>query len=207
MCKELGDQESQAVSLDALGLVMEFSGKHEQAREFFEQALELHRTIDNKRGQGYALTHLGYALTRLGFPATAFAPLREALTLRREAGAGGLVLDTIGGLAFAYFAQGEPELAHPHVVQILSGMKAKGAAGIEFPVQLYLICYQVLEALSRHQPQFLPAAHAALEDGHRYLMDRAERIKDARIRHQFLQSIPFNRELRGLWLRTRELQS
>jgi predicted ATPase len=196
---EIGDEEGKAVSLDSQGLAATYLGEPEQALELFKEALGIHRAIDNRRGMGYVLTHLGYALAEARQWAAARRALEKALTLRRETDAGGLVVDTLAGLARVALGQGEPSRALPPVIEILSWIEANGTGGIEYVVQVYLICYRVLHSQARQRPEMEAAAQRVLKTGHDLLMERAGRIQDGALRDQFLRNIPFNRELYGLW--------
>jgi hypothetical protein len=81
----------------------------------------------------------------------------------------------------------------------MSWLQNKGIDGLEFPIQLYLICYQVLHLVSNNDPVAQSAAQKALSSGYILLIERAARIHDDTLRRQFLESVPFNRELRAAY--------
>ena len=87
-----------------------------------------------------------------------------------------------------------------HVVEgILAWIEANGADRIEYPVLVYLICYQVLEACARQRPAERTRARAVLQQGVALLQRRAAAITDPGLRQQFLENVPFNRELMAAW--------
>jgi adenylate cyclase len=205
--QEVGDEEGKATSLDALGLIAHGLANPVQARQFFQDALAIHRAIDNRRGQGYVLTHLGYALVQLHEWQAAAEALQEALSIRREMGAGGLVLDTLAGLALVAEGRSHADQAESYVRDILSWIEANGIAGIDYPVQVYWICYQVLHALAKDRPECRLVAEQALNAGHALLMERAEQIQDEALREQFVHNISFHRELQATWTLRQQLQA
>ena len=67
--------------------------------------------------------------------------------------------------------------------------------GLELPVQVHLICYQAARLI----PTLTSEARIILDAGYALLSKRADQIKDEGIRQQFLQNVPYNRELLALW--------
>jgi adenylate cyclase len=195
ICHEIGDEEGKATGLDMLGLIAYMQGEDATARLFLQQAVDAHRALGNLRGQGYALTHLGYSLGRQGAWSAAAGVFEEALTLRRQSGAGGLILDSLGGLALAALHTGDPATALAHVDEIEAWLAEQGVSGIEYPVQVYLACYHVLDALAAGSPALRGRAEAVLQAGYDLLITRRDAIGDDRARRQFMENIPFNRVL------------
>ena len=146
ICREINDREGIATSLDALGLILSFQDRPAEARECYEEALAIHRAMDDPRGQGYVYTHLGYALIQLEEPELAEEALQRAVAVRRSGAEGGLLVDTLAGLALAALLRAAPEDALPYVAEIQAWLAANGATGVEFPVQVYLVCHRVLRA-------------------------------------------------------------
>ena len=191
--RESGDRMSEAVSLDTLGLIWLDMGQPIPAQSHFEEALALHQAISNPRGQGYALTHLGYSLAAQGRWQTAVSPFQQALTIRRQMNAHSLAIDAVAGLARCAASQHHVDQATAYVREIMEWIAEHGTVGIELPVKVYLICYQVMAPLDAAQ------ARQILHDGHALLQTRAARIQDADQRQIYLQQVPYNRLLRQLW--------
>ena len=192
VCRDIDDKEDESISLDTLGLIFHYLGDPGRARTYYEAALAIEAAIDNQRSQGYILTHLGYTLVALGDYPAASARLAEALAIRRALGADAEAIDTLGGLALAAQAGGDLAGAARLARDILAWIAANGTVGIELPVQIYLICYRILQAAND------PAGAAVLAAGHTLLQERAASIQDEVLRQQFLQAVPFNRALLAL---------
>ena len=196
IARDVGDREGQAISLDTLGLVYHHLGQNADALASFRQALDLQREIRDSRGQGYTLTHLGYALADRGDLSEAKEAFSQALSIRRELDAdSGVAMDDLAGLARVALAAGDLAQATTHVEGILAWIEANGADRIEYPVLVYLICYQVLDACARQRPVERARARAVLQQGVALLQRRAAAITDPGLRQQFLENVPFNREL------------
>ena len=99
-------------------------------------------------------------------------------------------MDDLAGLARVALAQGHTGQALAHVEEILAWLAGNSPEGMEFPVLVYLSCYQVLQAAGDAEQ-----AKAILADGYNLLQQRANRIPDDALRRQFLQNVPFNHEL------------
>jgi Flp pilus assembly protein TadD len=196
IARDVGDREGQAISLDTLGLVQHHLGQNDAALTSFRQALDLQREIRDSRGQGYTLTHLGYALADGGDWLSAEAVFSLALSLRRGLDDNsGVVMDDLAGLARVALAKDDLAQATRLVEGILTWIAADGADRIEYPVLVYLICYRVLEACARQRPDERARAQAVLQKGVALLQRRAAAIMDPALRQQFLENVPFNREL------------
>lgn len=196
--QEIGDQEGVATSLDTLGLLLAFLAQPAAAQKRFQEALALHRAIQDQRGEGYVLTHLGYLLIEQQAWQQAADLLEQALTLRRSRTEGGLLLDTLAAYALVV-ATREQTAALPYVDEIMDWLANHGVAGIEFPGQVYLSCYRILNHLAQAQPAYQPRALEILAAGYTFLQERAQRIQDPTLRQSFLQNLPFHRDLMAAW--------
>lgn len=193
---DLSYRVGQAVSLDTLGLVHHHLGESANALSFFRQALGIHREISDRRGEGYVLTHLGYALADAGDLPAAKDAFAQALDIRQGLDANsGMAMDDLAGLARVALASGDPVEAAAHVARILAWIEANHADRIEYPVRVYLICYQVLQAYARELPAEQVRAQDVLQQGVALLQQRAAAIADRGLQQQFLDNVPFNREL------------
>lgn len=195
----IADRSGEAVSLVNLGLVFHELGDDQAARQHCEQALAVFREIGDPRGQGYSLTYLGHALVDLGELKDAAKVYEEAVRLRREMGQYSLLIDDWAGLARVALAQGRADVALEHVEDILSWIEVNGLDGIEYPLQVYLTCYRVLQATSLEDPAATQRAQDILSAAHTALMERATSIRDEALRLKFLENVKTHREIIAAW--------
>ncbi len=194
ICREIGDQWGEASCLDTLSLTHHILGDDVTAHDYSKQALQIQRAIQNRRSQGYALNHLGMVQESMENYLEARSTYAEALALRRELGQEALSMDDLAGLARVALTQKQFETAQSTIEEILAWLAEHAPDGIEFPVLVYLSCYQALVATGQHQ-----RAMAVLENGYKLLMERANHIQDESIRQQFLERVPFNRAFLEAW--------
>jgi class 3 adenylate cyclase/tetratricopeptide (TPR) repeat protein len=195
----IGDRWGEAISLVNLGLVYHSLGDNETARKHCERALAIQREIGDRRGQGYSLTYLGHALTGLGELEAAAEAYDEAINIRRELGQYSLLIDDWAGLARVAEAQGNAKEALERVEDILSWIEVNGTEGIEYPFQVYLICYRILQATAGGDPSATERAHAVLSTVHAALLERAAGISDEALRVKFLENVKANQEIMAAW--------
>ncbi|RMF33081.1 MAG: tetratricopeptide repeat protein, partial [Chloroflexi bacterium] len=195
----IGDRWGEANSLVNLGLVHHGLGDDATARRCCEQALAIQREIGDRRGEGYCLTYLGYALEALGDLEAAAEAYGAAMELRRELGQQGLAIDDLAGLARVALARGDEAEALERVEEVLAWIEAHGPEGIEYPLQVYLTCYRVLEAVAGEAPGAAERADALLARAYATLQEQAAGISDTALRHKFLEQVRTNREILRLW--------
>jgi tetratricopeptide (TPR) repeat protein len=202
VCHEIGDKEGEAGSLDTSGLIYHYLNKPYRAKKMFQQAVTIQKSINNFRGMSFTLTHLGYSLIQLDEYQLARDILQEALLICRELRASGLAIDTTAGLALVALAMGNQKESQRLADEILSWIDENGTDGIEFPVQVYLICYRILRKISKENKSLMKIADSALKAGQTLLQDRANRIQDETLRRHFLENVPYNRDLLAAWKST-----
>lgn len=195
ICQEIGLRLVEGMSWDMLGLIYHIQGEHEMARQYVRHGLAIKRDINDRRNEAYSLNYLGFVLLGSGEWNAAQEAYRQACDLRRELGENALAIDSLAGLAQAALAQGDTGRAVAYVDQILDWIAARGVAGIEYPVLVYQSCYRALAAAADDDSAKLARARAVLYDGHKLLQERANHIQDQALRRQFLENVPFNRDL------------
>ncbi len=200
LAEETGDLRAQAVSQDTLGLIAHYNGDPQAALRYFDRAIEITRSIDNSRELGFALTHAGYAAVDLELYGRAKADLEEALRLREELGAAALQIDTLAGLAHLALATHDQDHATALADEIVLYTTQNGSDGIELPVLVHLICFKAFAEANRADPAWNARARQALEAGNALVEQLLERLPDETMRERFLRSLPYNLELRELWL-------
>jgi predicted ATPase len=200
ICREIANLEIEAISLDTLGLIAHYQDSLGEAIELYKQALAIHDEIDNQKEKGFALTHLGYVLVEINQLDEARLTLEKALQIRRDVGAEALANDTMAGLAQLYLKENKIEKAKYYINLIFSWIDANGTEGIELPVLVYFICYQVMQAAAKADSRLWVDAQTILEAGHGLLKQNALRIQDSDLRQQFMENVPYNCALQAAWL-------
>lgn len=198
ICRETGNRLREAMSLDTLGLVYYAFGRGEEAQAHYQQALAIQRDMGARRDEAYTLHHLGLALENIKDYEQAHQIFTAARRIRQELDQTALTMDDLAGSARVAAAMGKGEVARAYVEEILTWLADHSPDGIEFPVLVYLSCYQVLAATSAG-PEDIRRAREVLEAGYRLLQQRAGQIQDEVIRRQFLEQVPFNRALLEAW--------
>lgn len=190
--QEIGNRIIQAASLDTLGLVYTFREEFSQAEACTQQAIAIQQAINRTRSLGYSFNHLGLARAGAGDLAGARLAFEQALEIRRSLGQHTLALDDWAGLARLALQAGDLLPARERAETILAAIAEHGIEGCEFPVWVYLTCYQALLAADQ-----VSSARDALQAGLAILEQRAAQIQGETLRLQYLEQVPFNRELRA----------
>lgn len=197
--RTIGDRWGEANSLVNLGLVYHGLEEDETTRRYCQQALEIQREIGDRRGQGYSLTYLGHALLGLGELDTAADAYERAMNLRRELGQDGLAIDDLAGQARVALARGDLVTALQDVEEILDWIAGHGLESIEYPLQVYLTCYRVLQANAQQDPPSQERAREVLQSAHQALLERAAGIRDEALRHNFIENVETHRAIAAAW--------
>lgn len=206
LARETGDRHAAAVTLDSIGLISFYEGDFAVAKRYFQKALAIRKSVSNQRSTAYVLAHLGFAQAEIGEYKDAESSFLEALKIRQDLSEEALIIDAYSGLALISFLMGNQDDALSYVDKILSWIQDNGTEGLEFPVQVFLICHQILSAISDADGllPFSARAQTVLEDGHALLTERLLRIRDEGMREQFIENVPYNRKLRDTWLKNQE---
>lgn len=195
----IGDRWGEAVSLVNLGYVYHSLGDNATAKRHCERAHAIQREIGDRRGEGYSLTYLGHALAGQGKLEAAVEAYQQAITLRRELGQHGLAIDALAGLARVALAQGDVARAVAHVEEIMQWIETNGAEGIEYPLQVDLTCYTVLQASAQGDAAKLERAQSVLARAHTALMGRVANIADEALQRTFLENVTTHRDIVAAW--------
>jgi tetratricopeptide (TPR) repeat protein len=200
ICREIEYLEGKAFNLGMLGLVAQRLDDSEKARACYCRALAITREIGDRSWEGYLLTYLGHTLIELGVLPAAEQAFHDALQIRRELDEhSGMAVDDLAGLARCALAQGRCAEAQQYAEEALTWMDQYGTESVEYPVFVYLICYQTLRTCSIDCPARLDRAEHALQTGYDLLLHQADRIADQEIRRQYLEEVPFNAQLTQVW--------
>ncbi|MBN1876690.1 MAG: tetratricopeptide repeat protein [Anaerolineae bacterium] len=199
--RAMGDQATELRALINLSEAACQLGDLEPAREHGQHATELAEAIGNRSLHATALTNLGHALTGLQQWAEATAAYQQAMTLRSELGEQHMAIESRAGLARVALLQDNVPQAQEHVAAILAYLDGGGSVdGMENPFQVYLICYQVLQASSEAR------ASQILEQAFNQLQARTHKINPDS-RRPFLENVPAHRKLVQTYAQVKGLAS
>jgi len=198
--QEIGDLEGEAISLDTLGLVSHREGGQVSAKTYYHRALTIQQALGDQHGEAYTQTHLGHILLAEGKCLEAKICFERALTLRQKLGENGTAIDSMAGLLLTHWQEGNIALAYTMAEAIMQWLAAHGTDGVEFPVQIYLICHQFFSHMAEEQPEYQQIASQTLQTGYQLVSDRATQINDPNLQHTFLEEIPDNAAVIALWI-------
>ncbi len=112
-----------ALIYNNLGLALRDLGQIRQAREYFEQALQLRRRAGDRKGEAAAINHLGRIYADLGEKEQAKEYLEQALGIRREVKDRQGETTTLNNLGNVYADLGEKKRAKEYLEQALDIVK------------------------------------------------------------------------------------
>ena len=165
-------------------------GDYVAGRDNAGEALEIFQRLGLRPLEGFTWLELGLAQESLGDLTKAEAAYSQTKKIQEELGNRAGVLDAEAGLARCLLATGKTDEAKELIELCLEQIEARGAAGTNYPVRLYLTVYWVLQA-ANHKDQ----AVAALRAGCTLLKKRAKTIKETHLRQRFMEDVPENKEL------------
>jgi class 3 adenylate cyclase/tetratricopeptide (TPR) repeat protein len=190
LSQAIGDREGEGVCLNNLGIMAHDLGHLRQSRDFLLQGLAICRKIGFRTTEGTILNELGLVDLDLGNFAKAIARFEQALALRLELGQGHYVVEDQAGLALASLATGEQSEAQFYIEQVLAYLEVDpDLSGAERPLQVYLVCYQVLRAGQDDRATLI------LERAYQLLQQRATKIADEDLQASLLCNVPAHREI------------
>ncbi|MEW5958264.1 MAG: tetratricopeptide repeat protein [Chloroflexota bacterium] len=198
--RKMNYRRGESVTLSNLGLTYFYLSEPQRGQDYCQQGLGLAQLMGIRPTQGHALTYLGHVLRGMGQLTEAAKIYHQAINLRRDLGQSHLALDPQAGLAQTLLAQGILPQAQLVVDEILPHLKSgspalsleKMLAGSDDPGQIYLSCYQVLEANQD------PRAQTILRTGHHFLRQRAAKIGDEEQRRLFLERVATHQKIEQL---------
>ncbi|GAB4430685.1 MAG: adenylate/guanylate cyclase domain-containing protein [Chloroflexi bacterium OHK40] len=164
------------------------------AGEYYRGALASALASGDREGEAYARSYQAYLAERTGDLATAGEAYRAALVIREEVGAPAAAIEELAGLARVSLARGDHPVALAHARICLAHLDREGAEGMEFPLLVYLSCYNVLRAVGAQDE-----ACRVIGAAYTLLMERATSITDPAIRQGMLHNVPLNRRVIEEW--------
>ncbi len=190
---ELGHRQGQGRTLATLSLLQHLMGQDEVACESALRGIEIAQDLGDRSVEAEGQINLGHALVALGQLEQAGEAYRKAVALFHECGSHHMVMEALAGLARVDLARQDLPQACVWVEEILKWLEAHSLDGTEEPGRVFLTCYQVLWASED------PRAELLLEQGYRFLQERAHKIDDPAVRRGFWENVAAHREMQREW--------
>jgi ribosomal protein S20 len=193
--KDIDVKWAEAWILIAFSWLMHYTMDNETAKEQSQQALHILGETGSNDVRWNGLIILGHALTQLGELKQAEAIYNQAVTLGFETQLPRTTLDALAGLARIFMARSAMQNALIKVEEILIYLETEAPKvghpldGTKEPFNIYLTCYQVLNAIQD------PRAPKILSEAYTLLKTRADKISDEQLRHSFLNNVAANRDI------------
>jgi tetratricopeptide (TPR) repeat protein len=198
LARAVGDRGTQPNTLNALSIVALRTGNAPEALALAQAALDLSNDVGNPDFATIALGSLGKAHLALAQLAAAKLAFEHACALAARS-VGACDLDARAGLAYVAFLEGDTDTALQIVESLLS--RSDGGEtldGAESACLIRLTCWQVLAQVGDAR------APPLLDASYRKVMDAADSISDASVRHNFLQEVPEHADTVALWKKERQ---
>ncbi|MBN1887644.1 MAG: tetratricopeptide repeat protein [Thermoflexales bacterium] len=191
--QDVGNRLNECTALQGLALLSHHLGDDEAAYRQSQQGLHLAQELGARNEQGLALKNIGHALLGLGRLDEAAQAYQQAMELQRELGQHNEAIEPLAGLARVALARGQAAQAQAHVQEILDHLETGSLSGAEEPFEIYLSCYQVLDAAG--DPRALEILNAA----HDLLHQQAAQIGSEELQQSFLYTVPSHRRICQAW--------
>lgn len=121
-----GDQEQEALFLNALATRYKALGEVRRALNYYERALPLYRTIRDRRGEAITLLSIGLAWSDLGEKRKALDTCEQAISLCRAIGDRSVEADALNEISLIWVHLGEKHKALATYEKALSLYRAIG---------------------------------------------------------------------------------
>jgi tetratricopeptide (TPR) repeat protein len=190
----IGNRRGSAYALLNLGLAHWRSGDPHTARQMLEPVQIELAALGDVFARAAGLSYLALILEQAGDAAGAVQRYAEAHEILSAMGVHGYAADALAGLARCALAQGSLDEARRHVTEVWTDLEQHGAQGMEFPIRAYQTCAEILNALGESEK-----SRAAVEEGYRELIQRAEKISNIEWGRSFLENVPEHRVMLDMW--------
>jgi predicted ATPase/DNA-binding SARP family transcriptional activator len=190
--RKVGDRYMEVCVLEGLSRLHLLTGNGAAGLELVRTGLALAQEQGGLEIQAYLYNVLGHLLAVEKEYGTAQSAYEQALQFSQKTNPN-IALESHAGLARLSLVHNELAIAQTHVETILAFLEQGGILdGYTGPVEIYLTCYQTLQANQD------PRAPGILAAAQQWLQKQAEAIEDVDLRHSFLENSLANRELRSL---------
>ena len=156
----------------------------------YQQALDLAREAGNREAEAAVLSYRAGLHVRRSDWVAAAGDHHTALAICEELDIAAAAIEDRAGLGRVALAQGRSEEAGRQAAACVAYLQAHGVEGMEFPMAVYLACYDILrDGGDTVEADRLLAAARTL------LTQRAEAITDLTMRASLLHNIETNRRV------------
>ncbi|NKQ37530.1 MAG: tetratricopeptide repeat protein, partial [Chloroflexi bacterium] len=197
MSRTIQDRFNESLSTNNLGLVYFDLGNYKQAEKYVRSAVQIDRSIGDRIGLGYSLTTLARVLSGIHNLTESEQYHQEAMTLRHNLGQEAAMTDNLAGLADIAQQKGHLNTAISYTNKALDWLEEHGVDGVEYPLQVYLICANILTIANKKDK-----ANQVLATAYQFLQKRASHISDTQARQSFLQNVPLHQKIVSLYTQT-----
>lgn len=190
LCQETGNRRLEGLTRQMAALLLCHLGEYAAALQACDQLMALAEAISDPAMVNYAWLCRGHSLIGLKEWGVAHSAYEQAL-----AGWEGELLifqmEPRTGLARTGLLQGNIQQARQAIEPVLAFLAAENSLdGLYEPLQVYLICYEVLRASGEGE-----RGRGILNTAYAILQERAAKISDESMRHSFLTNVPTHRNL------------
>jgi tetratricopeptide (TPR) repeat protein len=218
LSRSIRNQTWECEALINLSLLAWQLGGFQEAFALSTQALQLTEELADRNLHAYALAGQGRALAGMGQMREAAVFYGESLALRRELKQLHLAAEIEALLAYLYLTQGDLEQAGLYTERVVAYLRLpdqqdvkkrptsklttknnqnklpslRQLKGVEDPFQVYLICFQILQASGDER------GAAILDFAVNLLHEQAALMNDANFKQTYLEEVPANRQILAL---------
>jgi tetratricopeptide (TPR) repeat protein len=186
---EVGNKRREGRELAHLGRLSYLLKRRASAVANLNQAIEIAQELGDLVGLGYALTSKGHLLVELEHFDKSVESFQKAIRIRQELGQNHLEVESLAGMAYCYFEQGDLHKAKQAADKVLDALDENNLDGVDDRFQIYLTCYRILEA------QEDPRALSLLTRAYHLLQEQVRGIADGALRESFMRNVRSNREI------------
>lgn len=204
--QQFGNRSVTALALSDLGLNTWYLNKadqnnqnNEMAETYCRNALAIGLEIKDRYGEGYSIARLGRILADKDDLQAAAEAYRRAIYLRRKIGQENVAIVDLAELAWVTLKRGQTSQALNQINEILAWLEANDTTYFNDLPRAYWRCYQVLAASNDADDQIDLQIWGVLDAAYNVLQDRAGRMEDIPLRHNYLEQIDIHRHIISTW--------
>lgn len=193
ICREINSRFGECFNLINLGLVAHYQNEWQEAETFSSEAVVVAEKIGSAFLQGLALKDRGYILANQGQLDIAEVSSQQAQKIWAELEQQSQLLETQTILAQIALQQGDVQRALVELGAVVEQACAtEMLEGMSRPFYVYLVCYQVLQAVGDGRAEVILRKAASL------LQSQAEQITDDKRRRSFQNKVVVHRQIAAL---------
>lgn len=168
-------------------------GKSAEAIDWAKKALDFSIQVKDRTAEGWAYFYLAHAQLLTAQYPKAVENFEKSISVRSEANAQELIIESRAGLADVYMALKDRASAEREAQQILTYMETDPAfEGVEEPLRIYLSIANVLEKTKD------PRISSVLQNANQLLNTQVSKLRSQEARQMFVENVPWRRSLRKM---------